>query len=190
MKTTLLFLSVFISVSLLGQDCDKFFKKNKKKKNKSSVFNNTKVVNSHWIKFYKEGAREIFLQFTNRTGGNVLGIQQKTKRSIIYKQPLVLGTQLEIAFIFEDSTHYIVQFENNQEDLGLVLDKYYMSRNFLTISNELSDKLSALNIISFEIKNPFSSSNINSDKVLIQENQGPDGIKIIYNCFLDKTNNN
>jgi hypothetical protein len=181
-KITLVFLLILPFVAF-SQNCNKYLKKNKN--NSSSIFDNSNVVNTKWIQFYGEGARKMYFQFSNKDGKNTLIIQQQTTKNVQFKQRLTLGTSIEIAFIFDDNSHYILKFENPQEDLGILLNKYYASRNFYQISTELDNLLSNKLLASIEIKNPFSSSNLNSDKILVEKAKNASKIKIAYGCFKD-----
>lgn len=179
--TILLSTAVF---SLQAQKCDKNFKKQKQKS--SSAFGENNTITSKWIKFYNEGARDMYLKFTNMNGDQTLIIQQQTTQNLQFKQAIELGRLIRIAMVFEDESIYIIQFENAQEDLGVILDKFKTSRNSLTISEELATHLKSSNLKLIEIKNAFSSSNINADKIIKSEASRSDKIKFVYNCFVEK----
>jgi len=186
MKKTLFTLLCIMGLShgSLAQKCDKQFKK--QKNSTSSVFGKNQTTVSKWIRFYNEGAREMFCKFTDMNNTKTLIIQQQTAMNLQFKQPLELGRLIRIALIFDNAKNYIVEFENAQEDLGILLDKYKTSRNSIDISPELSELFQNSLLVSIEIQNPFSSSNRNSDKILSTEAEKSDKIQFVYNCFLER----
>jgi hypothetical protein len=179
---TSLFIFSFMYASN-AQKCEKFFKK--QKNNSSSVFGENQTVISKWIRFYNEGARKMYIQFTNMNNKGTLIIQQQTTINFQFKQPIELGRLIRIALIFENGKNYIIQFESSQENLGDIY-KYEISRNSIDIPKELNDLLQNSTIKSIEIQNPFSSSNINADKILTNEAENAEKINMVYKCFLNK----
>ena len=186
-KKNIIILLLMLPIIAFSQNCNKYLEKNKNKNNSSSIFDNSNVVNTKWVKFYNEGARKMYFQFSNRDGKNTLIIQQQTTANLQFKQKLTLGKAIEIALIFDDNTNYFLKFESPEENLGLLSNKIYASRNFYTISSELDNFLSNKLLVSVEIKNPFSSSNNNSDKILIEKAKNSEKIKLTYGCFNDNT---
>lgn len=179
-KIILIFIAFFLTVGILNaQDCGKYFKKTKK--SKSTAFDTSKNVTSKWIKFYDEGGREMFLKFSNMNGKDNISIIQSIKpRS--FKQPIILGKDIRIAFIFENKEIVILKFEDNQENLNYRTG--HGSRNSLEINPILQNLLKNQLLSTIEVQNPFSTSKFNADKVLSKQSTKPEKLKLVFNCFL------
>ena len=186
MKYLITLLTVVLSFTVFGQKCDKHFKK--QKSSSSAAFGNNDTVISKWKHFYNEGARDMYVRFTNMNGEKNIIIQQQTTQNLQFKQPIELGRLIRIAFIFDNNEIYILKFENSQEDLGVLLGKYKTSRNSTIIDSKLDELLKNNQIKKIEIQNAFSSSNINADKIINSEVKSKDAenIKLVYGCFLGK----
>jgi len=171
---------------LFSQKCEKQFKK--QKSSSSTAFGPNNTVISKWKHFYNEGQRDMYVRFSNMNDNKTIIIQQQTKIGLQFKQSIELGRLVRIAFIFENKDIYILKFENAQEDLGVLMDKYNASRNSMTIDPKFNDLLKNQKLVKIEIQNAFSSSNINADKIINSDVDSKDSelIRFVYNCFLNK----
>lgn len=177
----ILILSLLLGVPVFAQNCDKHLKKQKQQT--SSVFESTNNVMTKWRKVYEDGRRSLYFRLTSTDGDTMLVIQQQTENS--FKQPLKLGPMIKIALVFNSGEHEIISFENNEENVGEVLGET-ISRNFLALTPSLAKKLETETLVRVEIKRPFGVSNMNSDKVLIEnlKSKRAEKLRETVKCFL------
>lgn len=175
-----------ISTNLLAQnnDCEKCFKKEKKSKAKSSIFSDSKLIQTKYVKLLNENSRDIYIQF-KRTDKDFIVFRQQTVHNFAFKRSIVLGTAIKIALIFENGQNYIVTFQNNEnvDFQGKDLD---ISSNETIIDENLSSLLKSNFISKIEILNPCNDTN--QSKTIVGEISKSDSevINKYYNCIILK----
>lgn len=177
---TLLFLPVLVS----AQKCDNYLTVTEPQE--SQAFKTERAITSKWIRFFSVGDKSLHLKFSNSNTKSTITIQQQTKIALEPKQSIVLGTEIRIAFIFENGEIFIMKFSNSQEFLGTVKRSVSTSRNTIEIPLELNELLKSSPLSRIELKSPFSSYNVDVDKLISKDAENGKKILTVYNCFLNK----
>jgi hypothetical protein len=173
-----------ISAQNVGNDpCKYCFAKEKKSKKKSILFNNDSFVITNLLRFYNDGKRQIFIQFKNDNGKNLVALKHQTSKKS-FKRPFTIGNFVKIGIHFEDNSSFILAFENN-ENYSL-FGSYVISTNETIIDEKFSELLKSKKIIKIEFLNPFNNRQQGIVKTKNLSHKYAEAIKLCYSCFLNK----
>lgn len=181
-KIIFIFILILYSIIAFSQtkdECDKYFTKQKK----STIFNDTSNIKTTYCYFYYHVSKEVGfsfikddnklkLEFVSICAGN--GHQGFSKR-------IVLGENIKIGFLFEDSTKTIITFKNT-EQVSSVTQSY----NYIDLTKDLLNKFMSKKILMFEIQNPFISLNDSNIKAEELSEKTAKNIMEVANCFNNK----
>lgn len=165
-------------------DCDKYFKKEKKSKKESSMFSDNKLVQTKFVTFFNEYKRDIGIQF-KKTDKNYIVFHQQTMDNLAGKRPIKFSTAIKIGLKFEGGESCIITFESN-ETINTNIGDMHSSSNETLIDTKLSDLLKSKLIMAVEILNPCNDGN--QSKTISQQISKKDSeiIMSAYNCILLK----
>jgi len=184
---------ILVALNCFSQkdNCEKFFVKEGKQSKKSVVFSDDKFLQTKFLLFYKDGARNLTISFKQKDKNYII-VQQYSDQTLSFKRDFILGSAIKIGILFEDNENYILSFkgaENSKELFGS--QGLNMSSNEAEIDLNFDRLLKTKRIIAIEIQNPFNSVDQNSTVRTedMTEKQGAI-ITEVYNCFLDKLSGN
>jgi len=185
LSVPIIVLAFTINAMSQDTDCEKYFKKEKSSKKKSSMFAEKELVQTDFFHLLDQNSREIFIQFKKIDSTRLIVFRQQTVSSWAFKNPLVLGTAIKIGLKFEDGSTYIVTFQSNQ-NVDFQNEKVIVSSNETLIDKRLSSLLVSSKVSLVEILNPINGKN--QSKTTEEEVGGRQAEKILtaYNCFLLK----
>ncbi len=186
----LVLLLMLLPLALFAQkdECAKHFLKEKKKSKKSKIFGNDedRVIQTKYMRFYRNGARQLVISF-KRTDQNYIVVQQVTTETMSFKTPFVLGAAIRIGIAFENGENYILKFpgnENKVEITAVTTNNY--SSNQAPIDSTFDRLLKTSKMTMVELQNPFN--NLNQSKIRSEDIKKGDAEDIVefYNCFVTK----
>jgi len=169
--------------------CDKFFFKERKSKKKSTAFSDDSSLKTKYSAFYANGQRVVSIAFIQDAGGMKLFFYSAvvTVSGSSFKNEIILGQNITIAFVFEDETTEMIEFESSEQEGTSKSKTTFDNQNEIALTDSLLTKLATVKLIRTEIKNPFN--NVNTSKVKVRDvpKSSQKRILEIATCFTNKT---
>lgn len=188
MKISIILTLLFISYNTIAQDsdCNKIFFKEKKSSKKSTAFSGNNSLKTKYCTIYSDGKRQLLISFLKNETENSLVINNWYYGSDGLKRRFVIGKNIKIAFVFEDSSIDIIEFETNEQESSESTSTLRKSFNYYSLSEEFLKKLKEKKIVKVELKNPLGSSNESDVKDSSISSKQGDKIKRYASCFSSK----